>query len=253
MLRHSVAVAAIDARILRRDPAPAIVMTVIPLVFVPFLMPGARAQLASTGHPGVTGAEYAVPALAVLFALLCVQQVVTTFYREQQWKTWDRLCVSPASLASLLMGKSLTAFAAQVLQLVTVLGGGALFFGYRPNGSLLGVLVIAVVFSVAMVSFGVLLLSLFRTQEQALVACNVVAMMMAGLGGAFGPVVALPEWIQTVAPVSPAYWALQAMSALSLDGAPLTDVLVSAGVLLCFAFGFLAISALGFGARGRLS
>src|SRR5699024_5928880 len=74
MLRRSLSVAALDARILRRDAAPMLVMIVIPLLFVPFLMPGARAQLVAGGHLGATGSEYAVPGLALLFALLNAQQ-----------------------------------------------------------------------------------------------------------------------------------------------------------------------------------
>ncbi len=251
MLRHSLAVAAIDARILRKDPAPVFVMTIIPLVFVPFLMPGAQAQLAALGHGGATGAEYAVPGLAVLFALLCVQQVIMAFFRERQWGTWERLRLSPATLPALLAGKSLTSFATQLVQLVIVLGGGALLFGYRPNGSLVGIAAVAVVFSVAMVAFGVLLVALFRTENQALVACNIVAMLMAGTGGAFGPVAALPDWVQAIAPASPAYWALRAMSSLSLDGASLVSVLPVIGVLAVFAGGFAVLAALAFRPRSR--
>ena len=246
MLQPSLAMAAIDARILAKDPAPIIVMTVIPLLFVPFLIPGARAQLAATGHADASGAEYAVPGLAILFALLCVQQVIMAFFREQHWNTWARVRTSPAPLGALLFGKSLTAFAAQLLQLVVVLGGGALLFGYRPNGSLAGVLLTAVVFSAVMVAFGILLLAWFRTQEHALVACNVVAMLMAGLGGAFGPVSALPAWAQTIAPASPAYWALRAMTSLSLDGAGIAEILPLLAALLAFGAAFAAVATLGF-------
>lgn len=253
MLRHSLAVAAIDARILRRDPAPVLVMIVIPLVFVPFLLPGAGAQLAATGHGGASGAQYAVPGLAVLFAMLCVQQIVAAFHRDHQSGVWERLRMSPATLPELLIGKSLAALGAQVVQLVVVLGGGALLFGYRPNGSWLGVVLVAAVFSLTMVAFGVLVVAVFRTQDQALAVCSVVAMLMAGLGGAFGPVAALPDLLRSVAPVSPAFWALDALTALTLDGAGPTDVLVPLGVLLLFAVGFAGAAVVAFSHRGRWS
>src|SRR5699024_4829515 len=137
MLRRSLSVAALDARILRRDAAPVLVMIVIPLLFVPFLMPGARAQLVAGGHLGATGAEYAVPGLAILFALLNAQQVLTGFFREKDWATWHRLRIAPVSFPELVVGKSLTALGAQFAQLLVVLLGGALLFGYRPNGPVL--------------------------------------------------------------------------------------------------------------------
>lgn len=249
MLRHSLAMASIDARVLRSDPAPVIVMTVIPLVFVPFLMPGARAQLALAGHPDATGAEYAVPGLAVLFALLCVQQVVSAFFRERDWGTWDRLRSSPATIGALLAGKSVTALGAQFLQVALVLLGGALLFGYRPTGSIAGVATVALVFSVTMVAFGLLVVAAFRTLDQALAAGNIVAMMMAGVGGAFGPVDALPQWMQSVAVASPAYWALDALTALTLDGARLVDVVAQITVLAGFAVLFVVAALVLFAVR----
>lgn len=249
MLRNSLAVAALDAHIVGRDPAPVPVMIVVPLLFVPFLMPGARAQLLDLGHPHATGAEYAVPGLAILFSLLNAQQVITGFFRESDWGTWHRLRIAPVSFAGLLVGKSLTALAAQFLQLVVVLVGGGLLFGYRPNGSVPGLLVIAVLFSTTMVCFGMFLFAVCRTENQALTLSNIVAMAMAGFGGTFGPVAALPDWMQTVAPASPAYWALDAVTALSLDSAGLRDVLAPAGVLGGFVALFLSLAALAFRRR----
>lgn len=242
MLRRSLAVAAIDARILWRDPSPVLVMTVIPLLFVPFFTPGAQAQLRAAGHPSATGVEYAVPGLAVLFALLCAQQVVTVFFRERQWGTWDRLRVSPARPVELLIGKSLTAFFAQLAQLTVVIAGGAILFGYRPTGSLVGLGSILVAFSCAMIGFGLFLVSAFRSLELALVVGNLLAMAAAGIGGAFGPVEALPGWMQAIAPASPAYWALSAMSDISLDGADLGDVLLPVGILIAFTVVFVGFA-----------
>lgn len=253
MLRRSLTVAAIDARILRRDPAPILVMIVIPLLFVPFLLPGASAQLAATGHAGASGAQYAVPGLAVLFAMLCVQQIVVAFHRDMQSGMWERLRMSPASLPSLLAGKALAAFVAQLLQLGVVLGGGVVLFGYRPTGSWAGIVVVGLAFSLVMVTFGVLVVATFATQDQALAVCSIVAMLMAGLGGAFGPVAALPEALRVVAPVSPAFWALDALSALSLDGAALSDVIVPTVVLIGFAGVFAVGALLAFARRGRWS
>lgn len=251
MLRRSLAVAAIDARILRRDLSPVLVMTVIPLVFVPFFVPGARAQLIQSGYPAATGVEYALPGLAVLFALLCVQQVLTAFFRDQQWGTWARLRVSPASSSELLLGKSLTALVAQLVQLVVVFVGGAAIFGYRPAGSIVGLAMVLIVFSAAMIGFALLLVAAFSSLELALVVGNVVAMAMAGLGGAFGPVESLPSWMTAVAPASPAYWALDAIRAISLDGANFVAVLPQLGMLAAFVALFVGCAVLLLKTRGR--
>ena len=46
---RSLAVARASVRLLLGDPAATIVMTAVPLVFIPFLIPGARAQAVSAG------------------------------------------------------------------------------------------------------------------------------------------------------------------------------------------------------------
>lgn len=255
MLRRSLAIAAIDARILLRDPSPVIVMVVIPLVFIPFFIPGAQAQLASAGYASATGVEYAVPGLAVLFALLCVQQVVTAFFRDRQWGTWQRLQTTPVTPDALLLGKSVTAFGGQLLQLIAVLVGGAVLFGFHPTGSIPALALALVVFSAAMIAFGLLLVSIARSLDIALVIGNVVAMLMAGVGGAFGPVTALPEWIQAIAPASPAYWALHAMTSITLTGAGFFEVVGDLLALTAFVagFGLLALTTLALRARKGLS
>src|SRR5699024_6277114 len=70
-------------------------------------------------------------------------------------------------------------------------------------------------------------------------------------GGAFGPVTALPDWMQAVAPASPAYWALEAITAVSLEGAGLSAVIGPGAVLLGFAGTFLGAAVLGFQRRRR--
>lgn len=244
MWRHSLAVAAIDARILRKDPAPVAVMIVLPLLFVPFFAPGASAQLAAAGRTGLDGAAYAVPSLAVLFALLCVQQVIGALYRDRQWGTWDRLRASPAPRSAVLVGKSLTALGAQVAQLLVVLIGGAVLFGFRPRGDVAALILVATVFGAVMVALGLALFSLFRSDVHALVVCNIVAMVMAGLGGAFGPVAGLPTAMQGAALASPAYWAIEAMTSLSLDGGGFVEVLPTVAVLMLWTAGLIAFAAL---------
>jgi ABC-2 type transport system permease protein len=44
-------------------------------------------------------------------------------------------------------------------------------------------------------------------------ACDIGAIILATLGGAFVPVSMFPSWLQTVAPASPGYWALSMLQA----------------------------------------
>lgn len=227
-------------RIQRGDLATPIVMAVLPLVLTPFLIPGARAQLEASGYPDATGAEQVVPGFAALFGFLAVQQIVTGFGREHQWGTWERLRATPVSAPALVLGRGIACLIVQLAQLAFVMAAGVLLFGYRPSGSRLGIVLVVLTLAIMLVTFGVMLVAVFRSSEHALVAASIGGMVMAGIGGALAPVSSFPSWAQLVAHASPAYWALDALRTLSLEQAALADVAPALGAML----GFTAVFAI---------
>ena len=134
-LKQLGAMTRLNIRLQLTDPAPTLILTVIPLVLIPFMMPAFKSMLLADGYTGVTGAEQAVPSIAILFSFLAVQNIISSFFNERSWGTWERLEASPTSRASILTGKALVAFLMQTAQIAVVLALGALIFGYRPTGS----------------------------------------------------------------------------------------------------------------------
>ena len=241
--RRSLAVSRISGRLLLSDPAPMIVTIAMPLILAPFLVPAARAQLQLAGYAAAGGGDQVIPGLAVLFAFLSTQLVGTLFFREHAWGTWDRLRASPASTADIVVGKVAPLYLAQLAQFGVLLTVGALLFGFRPDGSVAALAVVAAVFAAMLVAYAVMLVALCPTMDMALVLGNLGGMVMAGLGGALAPVSSLPQWAQAVAHVSPAYWALNAMRSITLDHAGLPGVAGSVGILLLFGVGFGVVAA----------
>ena len=133
-LSRSWAVARTSWRLQMRDPAPIIAMTLLPLVLIAFLVQSAKAQLVLEGYPNASGADQVVPGFAVLFAFLSVEQVVSLFYREYAWGTWDRLRTTPASTADIVTGKVVVRFVVGPVQTTLVFVFGAALFGYLVFG-----------------------------------------------------------------------------------------------------------------------
>ena len=125
-LKQLSAVAGLNLRLQLRDPAPTLVLTVIPLVLIPFMMPAFKAMLLTDGYRGVSGAEQAVPSIAVLFSFLAVQNIIDSFFNERSWGTWQRLEASPLSRPTVLTGKALVAYIIQSAQILVVLSLGAI-------------------------------------------------------------------------------------------------------------------------------
>lgn len=233
---RSRAIARTSTRILANDPAPIVVMLVMPLLLTAFLKPAMAAQLRASGVVGATGAEQLVPGMAVLFAFLSTSTICTLFYREHFWGTWERLRASGARATELMIGKALPLLALMLGQMVVLFAAGAVFFGYRVNGSVLalGALVVGLVLCV--LTFGLMVVALFHTLDQAMVLGNLVGMLMAGVGGALAPATTFPDWAQAVAHATPTYWGLRGITDVTVNGAGLTDVAGPLAVL----FGFTA-------------
>jgi ABC-2 type transport system permease protein len=243
---RSLAIARTGARLLLSDPAPIIVNLVMPLILTAFLIPATRAQLRADGVIGATGAEQVVPGMAIMFAFLSTSLIGTLFFREHAWGTWERLRASSASSVDIVVGKVAPLFVTQLLQVTVLLVAGRWLFGYRPKGSLVALAAIVVLFVAMLVAYGVMLVAVFATMDQAVVIGNLGGMLMAGLGGALAPITALPGWVQAIAHATPAYWALDGLRTVTLREAGIADLATPMVVLTGFTVGFLAVAVLRF-------
>jgi ABC-2 type transport system permease protein len=240
------AISRTSIRILANDPAPTIVMILMPLILAAFLKPAMAAQLQAQGFIGANGAEQVIPGLAVMFAFLSTQVTSMLFFREHYWGTWERLRATGASASDVMMGKALPLFVVMVVQLAVVFGAGALLFGYRVNGSFLALAALVAGLVAAVISYAVMTVAVFRTLDQAMVVGNLGGMVMAGLGGALAPAASMPGWAQAIAHVTPAYWGLGGIRDVSLDHAGVADVVGPLLGLVAFAAFCSIVAALRF-------
>jgi ABC-2 type transport system permease protein len=243
---RKVAIARTSVRILANDPAPTIVMIVMPLILAAFLKPAMAAQLRAQGFDAANGAEQVIPGLAVMFAFLSTQVTSMLFFREHYWGTWERLRATGASASDLLLGKAIPLFFVMLAQLAVVFGAGALIFGYRVNGSILALALLVAGLVAAVISYAIMTVAVFRTLDQAMVTGNLGGMLMAGLGGALAPAATLPGWAQAVAHVTPAYWGLNGIRDVTMSRAGLADIGAPMLALALFAAVCCSIAALRF-------
>ena len=220
-----------EFRTMMADRGSLISLTLMPLVMMAFFKPLARLAL-TPQNPTANGSEYTVPAMTTMFAFFLVGFVGFAFFAEHQWNTWERLRASQASNAEILVGKIIPALALCLVQQLVLFGAGFALFGLRVRGSLLGVALVSVALAVCLVSVGVLLAAVLKTQQQLNAISNLGSMVLAGVSGALVPLSILPGWARTVAPIAPQYWAMRGFRATILDGQGLGAVALPVGVLL---------------------
>lgn len=130
---------------------------------------------------------------------------------------------------------------AGVVQAALLIIAGAVLFkvewGQSPLA--LAVMVGAFVFSVS--GLGMAIAALARSYAQANALSQILTYSTAALGGAWWPIDVVPEWMQRLAQMTPAYWAMQGFQDIIVRGQGLPAVLPSAGVLAAMGVAFLAI------------
>lgn len=125
--------------------------------------------------------------MSVFFVFFVAGLAVTGILQERDDGTLPRLLISPASRASILLGKSLSAVLAGIAALIALLVASTFIMGADWGDPLAaGLLVVTVVLAAT----GVMSLvgGFARTAEQAGALQAVVAVSMAMLGGSFGMV-----------------------------------------------------------------
>src|SRR4051812_3749947 len=91
MLRDIASLARLNVRIMLRDRAPLILIVVLPLLLIAFIKPLVEPALRAEGVKDGTGAEQAVPGMAVMFLFFLVTFLGYALFQEHAWRTWDRL------------------------------------------------------------------------------------------------------------------------------------------------------------------
>lgn len=219
-----------EFRVFRSDAGGILSLMFMPVVMILFLRPLARLALAEE-NPGVNGSEFTVPAMATMFAFFLVAMIGFSFLSEREWDTWDRLLASPATNGEILLGKVVPMFCLALVQQTLLFTLGLTVFGLEPRGPVSMLFAVILAMCVCLTSIGMLIATIFKTNQQLNAFANLVTMVLAGVSGAFVPLTLLPAWAQTVAPVSPQYWALRGYRSVILDGEGLSAVLLPIAVL----------------------
>ncbi len=155
--------------------------------------------------------------------------------------TLVRLRMSPISYAQILAGKGLACFIALITVNGIMLVFGMVVFDLSPNNYPLLILAI-LCSSICFVGIMMLLSVLGRTEASAGGIGWAVLIVMAMLGGGMVPYMFLPDWIKTIATISPVKWTVVAMEGAIFRGFSLGDMMLPCGVLVgigvvCFALG----------------
>ncbi len=155
-----------DIRLLLSDPVPTAMLPLMALGLMAFLKSTFREVVDAVYGPGFSGAEQAVPGMAVMFGFFLVANGAFGVFREHGWNTWTRLRASALSSIEVLVGKGLMPLMIAVAYLAVAFTAGRFLFGLHLRGSLVPLVIVCVSFSVCLASLSLAMVSVARTVMQ---------------------------------------------------------------------------------------
>ncbi|MEA1933022.1 MAG: ABC transporter permease [Thermodesulfobacteriota bacterium] len=197
-----------------------------------------------------TAVQQNVPAWAMFGIFFIVVPLAGSLLRERQNGTLARMLVLPVSYSVLLIGK-LIAFGLVCLcqfGLIVALGRWLLpLMGTDPfvfGEQYLTISVVLISVICAATSYGVLLGSVAKSYEQALMFGPISVVIAAAIGGVMVPVYAMPPLMRELSNISPLGWGLKGFLKIFVQNAEINCVLAEALLLLGFAFFCLGLARL---------
>lgn len=190
----------------------------------------------------VPSSNYVLTGYVTMFIFFAAGFGAGELIRERNNNTFDRLLASGASSTTILAGKWLGVAARALAQAIVLWSAGVLVFGVDLGGSPLAVVAVTLAMLAASASFALLLASLVNSQKSADGVTVLAALSMAALGGSWWPLFIMPEWMQTLAKITPHAWANEAFNKLLVFGATTSDVLLNITVLFLFGAAFIVVA-----------
>jgi ABC-2 type transport system permease protein len=181
---------------------------------------------------------------SILWAVLCCMMTFAmSIVIEQKQGTLLRLRVAPLGKMHILGGKGLACFLSCIGAACILLLVGVTCLGVRVSSwpyLLAGIAAVAVCFSGLMMLLSVL----GRTEQAVGGSAMAIMLVMATLGGALLPLIAMPEWMLTMSHFSPVKWGILALEGAIWRGFDLAEMLLPCGILLS-----VGVLSFGLGAR----
>jgi ABC-2 type transport system permease protein len=177
------------------------------------------------------GFGQSVPGMGSMYVMFTVLGGIAVLMRERRQWTLQRLIALPLSRAQILGGKVLTYFTLGMIQYLVVFSVGlivGLDFGDRP----LVLLPVMIAFVLCVTGLAFAIAPHMKSEQQASGVSLLLSLSLAPLGGAWWPLEIVPDFMRTIAYLSPVSWAMQAFYDVMWFNRDFVDVLPEIGVLL---------------------
>ncbi|MCF8106666.1 MAG: ABC transporter permease [Desulfohalobiaceae bacterium] len=168
---------------------------------------------------------FIVSALGGIISMVVVMVLTgLSVAREREFGTFDQLLVAPFTPGEILIGKSLPGMFFGFLDALLFSLGAVLWFQVPFRGTIPALVLALACFICTMVGVGLLVSSLSKTMQQALLGSFVFMMPAVILAGFTTPIENMPSWLQMGTRFNPVRYIITALRRIFLEGADVSMI-----------------------------
>lgn len=196
-------------------------------------------------NPTMETSFFMVPGIIVM--IMCITTVMLSsmsLAREKELGTFETIIAAPVRPIEIILGKSFPFIVMGVVNALLVTAGGFLIFGVPLRGSLLILILAALVFVSTAVGVGIFISTIAKNQQQAMMGSFLFIFPAILLSGIMFPIENMPPLIRGIAHLDPLTYFVQIMRNVMLKGANPELVWTNIAITLVFftaVTGFAAI------------
>ena len=173
-------------------------------------------------NPTLASVHFMVPGVICLILLLMTMVLTSmAIVRERETGTIEQLVVTPIRPYELIIGKLLPFIVIGFIDVVLILLVATLWFKIRLLGSIPLLFLMTGLFLLTTLGMGLLISTVSRTQQQAMMTCILIMLPFMMLSGVFYPIENMPLAIQQLTYLIPLRYFIVILRTIFLKGAGL--------------------------------
>ncbi|MBL4628606.1 MAG: ABC transporter permease [Roseicyclus sp.] len=193
-------------------------------------------------NPAETSTPFMVLSMIALAGMMVgVIHPAASIVREKERATVEQLMVTPINIGELFIAKTLPTMMMGLLSVFVSLLI-VTWFNVPMRGSVMFFLLVTAVFLLSAIGLGVLIATVSRTLQQALLLAFFALFPIMFLSGTLAPVEAMPELLQRLSLLSPLRYYMDATLGVFLKGAGFVDLWKHLLIMLVFGIGLFVAS-----------
>jgi ABC-2 type transport system permease protein len=196
-------------------------------------------------NPDLRSRWYMVPAVIAMVLMIVLMTLgAMAIVREREQGTMEQLIVTPLDPRALMIGKLAPYAGVGLIEVLATTAIAVLWFRVPLRGSFVELIWLSFLFVLVVLAIGLLVSTMARTQQQAMMASMFFIMTpMIYLSGFLFPIENMPAPIRAVTYFLPLRYFAEIVRGLFLKGAGLSTLWPNALALLAFAIGLTLLAA----------